>query len=122
MFYEGRDPLATSRTKEHACTQWRRARGPLSEAVDTLLCQADITHYESEQVIAIHIPQKRYELFESFALRPANSGTEVTMRMEFQPAGFSMNALAVILRPLKGLILGRSIKGTLAQLGRAVNS
>ena len=84
--------------------------------------KADITHYESERIIAIHIPEKRYELFESFALRPADSGTEVTMRMEFQPTGFWMNALAVILSPLKGLLLGRSIKGTLAQLDRAASS
>ena len=84
--------------------------------------KADITHYESERVIAIHSSEKRYEFFESFALRPANSGTEVTMKLAFQPSVFWMNALAVILWPLNGLLLGRSIKGTLSQLDRAVNS
>ena len=84
--------------------------------------KAEITHYESERIIGIHSSERLYEFFESFALRPANGGTEATMTIGFEPTAFWMQSLAVILWPLKGLLLGRPIKGTLAALGRAVSS
>ena len=84
--------------------------------------KVDITHYESGRIIGIHNSQQRYEFFESFALRPVAAGTEVTMTMGFQPTGPLLGSLAVVLSPLKGLLLGRSLKGTLASLDRAVSS
>ena len=81
---------------------------------------ADVTDYEEGRRLAIHSSQGSYEFRESFQLEPAGDRTTVTKTMGFTPTAWWARALAVLLIPLKPLVLGRPLKRELRTLRDAV--
>ena len=104
-------PLAEGETKVGAVLEYKfRGRA----------VRAKITGLEPERLIAIHSSEKSYEFDERISLEPEGDGTRVSVTMGFEPTALWARAMAVLIVPFKGIILGRPLKKELAALSAAV--
>ena len=104
-------PLAEGETKVGAVLEYKfRGR----------TVRAEITGLEPERLIAIQSSEKSYEFDERISLEPEGDGTRVSVTMGFEPTALWARALAVLIIPFKGIVLGRPLKKELEALSAAV--
>ncbi len=81
-----------------------------------------IAEYEPGRRIGIFAVERGYDFRESISIDSTDSHTEVTFTMGFSPTSTWMRVLSVLLRPLKGPLLGRPLKKELETLRDSVES
>lgn len=82
---------------------------------------ATISTYVEGRTIAISTREKRYAFAESLTVHPSGDGSEVLFRMRVDPTAAWMRVLAAVVTPIKGLLMGPSMRKELRGLERALN-
>ncbi len=81
-----------------------------------------IASFEDGKKIAIESEEKSYDFHESISLHSLGNSTEVTLVMGFNPTVWWASSLAMLLFPVKSLLLGRPLKKELRNLKQAAES
>ena len=82
---------------------------------------ATISNYVEGRTIGISTREKRYDFAESLTVHPSEDGSEVLFRMQVDPTAKWMRALAAAVTPIKGLLMGPSMRKELHALERALD-
>ncbi len=83
---------------------------------------ATVSAYEVGRRIGIESEEKSYDFHESISLHSTGRTTEVTFVMGFDPTGWWASSLAVLLFPVKGVLLGRPLKRELRTLKKTAET
>ena len=81
-----------------------------------------VAEFEMGRVIGVASSEKSYEFSETIELRETVEGTEVTITMGFEPRAWVGVLAAVLMLPIKGLMLRRRLMKELQALRAAVEA
>ena len=81
-----------------------------------------VAAFEVERVIGVASSEKNYEFSETIALRDTFGGTQVTVTLGFEPTVWWGSFLAILMFPVKGLVLGRGLRKMLVALRATVEA
>ena len=81
-----------------------------------------IAAFETDRVIEVASSEKNYEFTETIRLSDTFGGTQVTITKGFAPTVWWASVLAILVLPVKGLILGRPLMEELQALKAALEA
>jgi uncharacterized protein YndB with AHSA1/START domain len=81
-----------------------------------------LTRYQPTTLVEIAGSEKSYELRESIALNAGDGATTVSITMGFEPTATWTRLVAPLFVPLKGVVLGRSLRRSLHALGHTAEA
>jgi hypothetical protein len=81
-----------------------------------------ITAYEQGSTIGISSSEDRYEFAEAITLHADGDQTAIDFTMEIEPKVWWMKALAAVVGPFKGTLMGRSMRREMEMLKSAVEA
>ena len=79
-----------------------------------------VAAFEAELVIGIRGSEKNYEFSQTMSLGETFGGTRATLTMEIAPTAWWVSILAILMLPVKGLMIGRPLRKTLEGLRAAL--
>ena len=93
-----------------------------SKATSARRFSRTIAAFETDRVIEVASSEKNYEFTETIRLSDTFGGTQVTITKGFAPTVWWASVLAILVLPVKGLILGRPLLKELQALKGALEA